>query len=78
MLRKFRLNTQLWYILHIILLVAIAFLGGHYLQDYICKISGFCIGQFTPTSKMLLYNLVYYSILAYLFDTGFHSLTGLD
>ena len=71
-------DTRPWYVGHIILLVAVAFIGGHYLQSYICSNTGFCIEQMTPVSKMLLYNLGWYSILAYLFDTGFHSITGLD
>lgn len=74
---KFKFNLEPWYILHIILLVGIAFIGGHYLQDWICKTSQFCIEQ-GPTNIMIIKNLIYYSVLAYLFDTGFHSITGLD
>jgi hypothetical protein len=77
-MKKFKFDTRLWYLGHIVLLVGVAFIGGHYLQDYICSATGFCIEQVTPISKMIFYNLIYYSILAYLFDTGFHSLTGLD
>jgi hypothetical protein len=77
-MKKFKFDTRLWYIVHIILLVGVAFIGGHYLQDWICSNAGFCIEKITPLTTMLLYNLIYYSILAYLFDTGFHSITGLD
>ncbi|MFA6073996.1 MAG: hypothetical protein WC758_07815 [Candidatus Woesearchaeota archaeon] len=74
---KIKFDIRLWYIGHIVGLVGIAFIGGHYLQDFICTTSKFCIEQL-PTSKMLLYNLIYYSGLAYLYDTIFHSVTGLD
>jgi membrane protein YqaA with SNARE-associated domain len=77
-MNNFKLDTRPWYIGHIIALVGVAFIGGHYLQDWICANSGFCIERFQPTSTMIIANLIYYSILAYLFDTGFHSITGLD
>lgn len=75
---KFKLDTRPWYIGHIILLVAVAFIGGHYLQDFICNNYQFCIEKITPTWKMLLYNLGWYSLLAWIFDSGFHSITGRD
>lgn len=76
--RKIKFDTRIWYILHIVGLVVVAFIGGHYLQDYICQVSGFCIEKLTPTSSMLIANVIFYSILAYFYDTTFHSVTGLD
>lgn len=70
-------DFRLWYIGHIILLVAVAFIGGHYLQDYICRQYNYCIEQFVGT-QMILANLIYYSILAWIFDSAFHAYTGLD
>ena len=78
MMGKFKLDFRLWYLGHILLLVGIAFIGGHYLQDWICQNFNFCIEKVTPLSKMLLYNLIYYSILVWIFDSGFHSITGRD
>lgn len=75
---KFKLNFKLWYIGHIIGLVGIAFIGGHYLQDLICKSTQFCVEQFTPEWKMILVNLIYYSLLAWIYDSGFHSISGKD
>lgn len=72
---KFKLNLEPWYIAHIVGLVAVAFIGGHYLQGWICSSSGFCIEQ---GANMIWKNLAFYSVLAYLYDTGFHSITGLD
>lgn len=74
---KFKLNFEPWYIAHIVGLVGIAFIGGHYLQDFICASTNFCIEQ-GPTNIMLLKNLIFYSLLAWIYDSGFHSITGLD
>jgi hypothetical protein len=68
-------DTRPWYILHIVGLVAVAFLGGHFLQDWICKTTQFCIERGT---NMLIKNLIFYSVLAYLYDTLFHKITKLD
>jgi len=72
---KLKFDFRLWYIGHIIGLVAIAFIGGHYLQDWICSSFNFCIEQ---GPNMILKNLIFYSTLAWLYDTIFHSVTGLD
>lgn len=72
---KVKFDTRPWYIGHIVGLVAVAFIGGHYLQDWICSTMNFCIEQ---GPNMILKNLVFYSALAYFYDTIFHSVTGLD
>lgn len=72
---KFKLNTEPWYILHIIGLVGIAFIGGHYLQDWICSQGLFCIEK---GDNMILKNLIFYSLLAWIYDSAFHSITGKD
>lgn len=65
-------DLRAWYILHIILLIVWTVLLGNWILD------------FTRLSLTTLYPLrifstiVVYSILAYIFDTLFHSLTGLD
>jgi hypothetical protein len=77
-MNKIKFDLRPWYIGHIIGLVGIAFIGGHYLQDWLCSKGVICIEQFTPTSTMIIANLIFYSILAWLYDTTFHSVTGLD
>jgi hypothetical protein len=77
-MKKEMFDTRPWYIGHIVLLVAVAFIGGHFLQGYLCSNLSFCMEQATPISKMILYNLIWYSLLAYLVDNFFHKLTGLD
>lgn len=72
---KFKLNFEPWYIAHIVGLVAVAFIGGHYLQDWICSANNFCIEQ---GPNMIFKNLAFYSILAWIYDSAFHSITGLD
>lgn len=74
---KLKFDLRLWYIGHIIGLVGVAFIGGHFLQDWICSNVGFCIEQ-GATNIMLFKNLIFYSVLAWLYDTIFHSVTGLD
>lgn len=72
---KIKFDTRPWYIGHIIGLVGVAFIGGHYLQDIICNAGYFCIEQ---GPNMIWKNLAFYSVLAWLYDTIFHSYTGLD
>jgi hypothetical protein len=77
-MNKIKFDTRPWYIAHIVGLVGVAFIGGHYLQDYICQSMNFCIERLQPESTMIIANLIFYSILAWLYDTIFHSITGLD
>ena len=77
-MNKLKLDFRPWYIGHIIGLVGVSFIGGHYLQNWICQNLGFCIERFTSTTSMIIANLIFYSILAWIYDSAFHSITGLD
>ena len=67
-------DTRPWYVGHIILLVSVAFIGGHYIQEQICTL-GFCMEQIKSITTMILVNLGWYSLLAYLVDNFFHKIT---
>lgn len=67
-------DLRAWYITHIILLISFTVILGNFLGDKIGLFNWFTSGSFGNYFIVI----IWYSIFAYLFDTLFHSITGLD